>query len=223
MDNIKQTFEESELFKLSANFPEYLAKKVIENCGDLSEEQKEHITAGFMEIGFFLTAAASASFRLTHAVDLMRNHGSIGPDIRYLIMEASSELTNAVVLNEPIVKVTDALMKFGEDVSGWSTVVPDDLPDEGIRIEYLRNYTQVVPGKLLYFRFTDMENKTVITDIPCIYDTELFSFMPLTNNPAWKYVNESGNNAASNELVESTPSTDAEESQESTDGGSSEG
>lgn len=60
-DKIKTSFEESELFKLVANYPDNLAKAVIENCGDLSDDQKEHITAGFMKLGFHMIVAASAS------------------------------------------------------------------------------------------------------------------------------------------------------------------
>ena len=206
MDKVKQTFQDSELFKLNANAPEAMANDLIARMGDISEEHANLIKEGFMELGFFLTNAASASFRLTHAVDMMRNQGNMGPDIRYLIMEAASELTNAVTYNEPIQRVYVVLTKFGEDIDAWETEVPAELPDDGIDVLYLRNYKDVVPGKLIYFRYKDIENKTVVTDIPCIYDADLYSYMPLTNNPAWKYVNEVGNTTEG--ITDASPITD---------------
>ena len=84
MDKIKEAFHQSDLFKLTANFPEAVAKDLITKLGNLSEEEQQLVTDAFMEVGFHLTAAASASYRLTHAVDMMRNQGNMGPDIRYL-------------------------------------------------------------------------------------------------------------------------------------------
>lgn len=206
MDKIKAAFQESDLFKLTANFPEALANDVIAKIGNLSEDEQSVIKEAFLELGFHFTAAASASYRLTHGIDMMRNQGNMGPDIRYLIMEASSELTNAVSLVEPIVRVNDMLVKFGEDPETWVTEVPDELPDDGLDIQYLRNYKDIVLGKLIFFRYKDIENKTVITDIPCIYDEELYSYMPLTNNPAWKYID--GTTGTSESIGDAGPTTD---------------
>ena len=206
MDKIKEAFHQSDLFKLTANFPEAVAKDLITKLGNLSEEEQQLVTDAFMEVGFHLTAAASASYRLTHAVDMMRNQGNMGPDIRYLIMESSSELTNAVLLVEPIMKVNDVLVKFGEDMDLWTSDVPDIIPDDGIDIMYLRNYADIVKGKLIYFRYKDIENQSVITDIPCIYDEELYAYMPLTNNPAWKYID--GTTDSQESITDAGPTTD---------------
>ena len=191
-DKIKTSFEESELFKLVANYPDNLAKAVIENCGDLSDDQKEHITAGFMELGFHMIVAASASWRLQHATDLMRNQGSIGPDIRYLILESSAELNNAVLFKEPIMLCESFLTKYGEDFDKW-----------------------FADGKLIYFRYQDFEQNIVITDIPCIYDTELMAYMPLINNPVWKYIREPivDNTEEKSEGTESVTQSDGKEDQ----------
>ncbi len=213
MDVIKKSFEESDLFKLNANYPDALADAVIANVGDLSEEQKTAIKEGFLEIGFHLTSAARASYRLTHAVDIMRNQGSMGPDVRYIIMEASSELTNAVTMTEPAVRVYDFLGKMGEDLDTWVSEVPMALPDDGLAIEYVRNYKDIVKGRLIYFRYKDIENNTVITDIPCIYDEELFAYMPLTNNPVWKYIDESELTEESSDNTGTAPDADAEKGQ----------
>lgn len=213
MDVIKKSFEESDLFKLNANYPDALADAVIANVGDLSEEQKTAIKEGFLEIGFHLTSAARASYRLTHAVDIMRNQGSMGPDVRYIIMEASSELTNAVTMTEPAVRVYDFLGKMGEDLDAWVSEVPMALPDDGLAIEYVRNYKDIVKGRLIYFRYKDIENNTVITDIPCIYDEELFAYMPLTNNPVWKYIDESERAEESSDNTGTAPDADAEKGQ----------
>lgn len=213
MDLIKKSFEESDLFKLNANYPDALADAVIANVGDLSEEQKTAIKEGFLEIGFHLTSAARASYRLTHAVDIMRNQGSMGPDVRYIIMEASSELTNAVTMTEPAVRVYDFLGKMGEDLDTWVSEVPMALPDDGLAIEYVRNYKDIVKGRLIYFRYKDIENNTVITDIPCIYDEELFAYMPLTNNPVWKYIDESERTEESSDNTGTAPDADAEKGQ----------
>ena len=214
-DKIKTSFEESELFKLVANYPDNLAKAVIENCGDLSDDQKEHITAGFMKLGFHMIVAASASWRLQHATDLMRNQGSIGPDIRYLILESSAELNNAVLFKEPIMLCESFLTKYGEDFDNWSTEVPPDLPDDGIKIKYVRNFNTVADGKLIYFRYQDFEQNIVITDIPCIYDTELMAYMPLINNPVWKYIREPivDNTEEKSEGTESVTQSDGKEDQ----------
>lgn len=206
MDKIKEAFHQSDLFKLTANFPEAVAKDLITKLGNLSEEEQQLVTDAFMEVGFHLTAAASASYRLTHAVDMMRNQGNMGPDIRYLIMESSSELTNAVLLVEPIMKVNDVLVKFGEGMDQWTSDVPDIIPDDGIDIMYLRNYADIVKGKLIYFRYKDIENQSVITDIPCIYDEALHSYMPLTNNPAWKYID--GTTDSQESITDAGPTTD---------------
>lgn len=206
MDKIKDAFHQSDLFKLTANFPSLVADDLINRLGNLSEEEQSLVKEAFMEVGFHLTAAASASYRLTHAVDMMRNQGNMGPDIRYIIMEASSELTNAVLLVEPINKVQDALVKFGEDLEQWVSDVPDIIPDDGLDILYLRNYDKIVKGKLIYFRYKDIENQSVITDIPCIYDEELYAYMPLTNNPAWKYID--GTIDTQESVADAGPTTD---------------
>lgn len=221
MDKIKASFEESDLFKLNANFPELLATRIIEQCGDLTPEQAEAIKGGFMELGFFLTSAASASYRLTHAVDLIRNQGNMGPDVRYLVMEASSELTNAVMYNEPIARVNGLLVELGENLDDWSSEVPVDLDDDGVAVQYLRNYKNIVNGKLINFRYKDLDNNTVITDIPCIYDHELHAYMPLTNNPAWKYVkDETGSTEEISDDTKPTAHADVKEDQESSNDGS---
>lgn len=197
MDKIKEAFQQSDLFKLNANLPEVIANDLISKLSSVTDEDAELIKEALLELGFHLTTAASASYRLTHAVDMMRNQGNMGPEIRYLIMEASSELTNAVTLNEPIQRVNEALVKFGEDLDTWVTEIPETIPDDGLDILYLRNYKDLVKGKLIYFRYKDIENNIVITDIPCIYDEELYSYMPLTINPAWKYIDEPSNDQES--------------------------
>lgn len=207
MDKIKEAFQQSDLFKLNANLPEAIADDLISKLENVSEEEVNLIKEAFLELGFHLTSAASASYRLTHAVDMMRNQGNMGPDIRYIIMEASSELTNAVTLNEPIIRVNEALVKFGEDLDEWVTEVPEVIPDDGLDILYIRNYKDMVKGKLIYFRYKDIENNTVITDIPCIYDEELYSYMPLTINPAWKYIDEPANDQES--IGDAGPTTDS--------------
>lgn len=211
MDNIKASFQESDLFKLTANYPEALANEVIAKLGLEDEDKINLLKEAFLEIGFHLTSAASASYRLTHAVDMMRNQGNMGPDIRYLIMESASELTNAVTLTEPVVRVYEQLTKLGENVDEWVDEVPAELPDDGIDILYVRNFKDVVKGKLINFRYKDIENKSVITDIPCIYDEELYAYMPLTNNPVWKYVNESGSTESSSVDAEPVESATTEE------------
>ncbi len=213
MDQIKQSFQESELFKLNAAYPEALAASVAERMGDLSEEQKEIMKEAFLDIGFHLMTAAQASYRLTHAVDIMRNQGNMGPDVRYIIMEASSELTNAVTMNEPIVRVFDFLEKMGENLEEWTGDLPETIPDDGIKIKYVRNYKDVVDGRLINFRYKDIENNTVITDIPCIYDEELFAYMPLTINPVWKYINEPTNTEEGSDNTGPVTGTDAQESE----------
>lgn len=221
MDKLKQTFEESDLFKLNANYPDVLALEVIKKVGGLNEEQIDHVVEGFRELGFFMTNAARASYRLTHAVDLIRNQGEMGPAVRYLVMESSSELTNAVLFIEPMVRVAETLKALDENIDDWQSDVPADLPDVGIEIVYLRNFKDVVPGRLLNFRYQDIENKTVITDMPCIYDEELHAFMPLTNNPAWKLLTNAPDNDETG-ITDAIAITyaDDQKGQESTDGGS---
>lgn len=211
MDTIKSSFQESDLFKLVANYPEAVANEVIAKLELEDEDKINLLKEAFLDIGFYLTSAASASYRLTHAVDMMRNQGNMGPDIRYLIMESASELTNAVTLNEPVVRVYEQLTKLGENVDEWVDEVPAELPDDGIDILYVRNFKDVVKGKLINFRYKDIENKSVITDIPCIYDAELYAYMPLTNNPVWKYINESGSTESSSTDAEPVESTITEE------------
>lgn len=211
MDTIKSSFQESDLFKLVANYPEAVANEVIAKLELEDEDKINLLKEAFLDIGFYLTSAASASYRLTHAVDMMRNQGNMGPDIRYLIMESASELTNAVTLNEPVVRVYEQLTKLGENVDEWVDEVPAELPDDGIDILYVRNFKDVVKGKLINFRYKDIENKSVITDIPCIYDAELYAYMPLTNNPVWKYINESGSTESSSTDAEPVESATAEE------------
>lgn len=213
MDKIKQSFQESDLFRLVANYPEAIANAVIEKLELVDEEKVEVVKEAFLELGFHLTSAASASYRLTHAVDIMRNQGAMGPDIRYVIMESASELTNAVTLTEPAVRCAETLVKLGEDLDEWETEIPETIPDDGVDILYVRNFKDVVKGKLINFRYTDIENKTVITDIACIYDPQLFAYMPLTNNPTWKYVNETGDTTERNENTGSTSDADAKESE----------
>lgn len=213
MDLIKQSFQQSELFKLNSAYPDALADSVIERLGDLSEEQTNVVKEAFLDIGFHLMTAAQASYRLTHAVDMMRNQGNMGPDIRYMIMEASSELTNAVTMNEPIIRVYDLLEKMGENLEEWTGDLPETIPDDGLKIQYVRNYKDIVEGRLIHFRYKDIENNTVITDIPCIYDEELFAYMPLTINPVWKYINEPTNTEESSVDTGSVTGTDAQESE----------
>ena len=213
MAQLNKQFLETDLFKMVSNAPDIIAEDIIGKINITDENEQEVIRGAFRELGFYLTMAANASYSLSHACDLIRNYGIMTPDVRYLIMESSSELSNAVTFNEPIKRTINALVEMGIDIEDWTGDVPDEIPVNGLPITYLRNYKDLAKGRLINFRFQDPDNNPIVSDIPCIYDEELFAYMPLTNNPYWKYENDEPTSTEGAESTEPTTTDNAAEEQ----------